>query len=204
MKEKFDFNKCISLYKENTNQWREYLYKNFNVFIRHSWVEIEYEYYDIFNWAFMRADELILKSIEKDYTAQQIYSFLQMSINWYVINYLKYDACGIWNYTIQEDCEVWLDRSDFKSIKDCNTIDFNGIEISHIKELILQLPYENQQIILLRHFTDYPYKFSSIAEYIGVRVDTCIRRYQRGITMLQKALDINKNDNVQKSEIIQG
>jgi RNA polymerase sigma-70 factor (ECF subfamily) len=61
---------------------------------------------------------------------------------------------------------------------------------SKLKALIDQLPEEQKEVIMLRHFFDFSFK--EIAEYSNVSINTSLGRMRYALINLRKLIDSSK------------
>lgn len=123
----FDFNKLIDAYRNDNILWaREYLYNNIMVLVTKelmSWID-QNIHVDIVHDLYLKVDEWIQDSIEKDYKSKQIYSYIKLRVSWFIINYYKFE---IWKNYINtnymcEDNRIDNDEQDPKETIDMNPL----------------------------------------------------------------------------------
>lgn len=87
---------------------------------------------------------------------------------------------------------------EFEVITDLHMKEFKNAEMVAIrkdnkqilKSMIKNLPFEQRQVIMLRHFADMSFK--EIADFAGISVNTALGRMRYAVMNLRKQMEVNK------------
>lgn len=87
------------------------------------------------------------------------------------------------NYELLTDAHV-------QPVASAETIAIRGENKNIMRKMIKNLPFEQRQVLLMRHFADMSFK--EIADLTGVSINTALGRMRYAVNNLRKQLEVNK------------
>lgn len=138
---------------------------------------------DMIQDMFMKIDEWILRSINRWYNERQTYSYIRLAINWFIINYFKFEIGK--NYIdTQYDSENNSVNEHEYEIEDM-------MNLNNIPTLLLDWLHKctelEMRFILLHHYMSYP--VSKIAELTWYKRLNIYQRLKSGMKKIRVFLE---------------
>lgn len=178
--------KLLELYKEDEQQWMEYLYEHMGVFFSGMRVNnLRWDPLDNFHDAYLITDELIRKSIDGDYHPQQIYTYIIRKLRWIFMNkqnetQKEHGKLGYVSWINNPQDMKNYNNNVWKWASSEHKEHMNNVEMEYMKsilhEYINYLPSDDRALMLLRYFGEWN-TFKDIAEYLGISDSHIYRRH---------------------------
>lgn len=186
-KEKFNFNQLCQFYSDwELERWRIMLYANIDVFLCHSWFQIQFDYDDIVQDIVMEIDKWIQESLSKWFKPPQVYKFIKLRVRWWLVNRSNRQDQMMYFKSFWDDYIDWI---YWEWIGD--------VDASMIKNLIYEMDDPIRKILLLKHYSDFT--LDKIAKYLEISISKTTKLYKEWIYYLQHKLN-NELSSTSESE----